>query len=248
MQNSKLDYIVLIVIMLNVFIFLNSSVIYANKGRYSSWEEIVVKGNISNRNYNDYMLLFKEENFQLIGKLMTLFLLEEEKGYKITQIKGGPDNIKRFAIQSRKTIKESSYIDIHVMNRRGFIFTGKLFIEKVVAFDCDIKVELKYIRGEKDVVYQAEVKYDVPSLINGVNSLFSAFSGEDYISGKLINFIDNLHLVLSELDRLESEKWYKMVYDNDLLSSLIYPVRFTDTEVRLIANMIKYNYSLKGII
>ncbi len=226
MQNPKLDYLILIVILLNVFIFLNSSEIYANKGRYSSWEEVVVKGNISNRNYKDYMLLFKEENFQLIGKLMTLFLLEEEKGYKITQIKGG-GNIKRFAIQSRKTIKENSYIDIHVMNRREFIFTGKLFIEKVVSFDCDIKVELKYIRGEKDVAYQTEVKYDAPSLINGVNSLFSAFSGEDYISGKLINFIDNLHLVLSELDRLELEKWYKMVYDKDLLLSLIYPVSFT---------------------
>ncbi len=49
-----------------------------NKG---NWEEVVVEGNISHRNYNHYMLLFKEDNFQLIGKLMTLFLAGEEKGY-----------------------------------------------------------------------------------------------------------------------------------------------------------------------
>lgn len=210
-----------------------------NTAGQDKWKEVKVTGNISHSNYEHYKLLFKEENFSLIAKLMTLFLIESEKGYKINEIDNQLKNTKRFSIQSLNTIQEGSYIDIQSMNEKGFTFTGKLLIEKVGSFDCDIKVDIKYLEQKEDVAYKAKVYYQAPSIVNGLMGIFSVFTGKDYISYKLLNFIDNLHLVLEKMNNLELDTWYELANNQELLSDLVFPIEFTPREIRLIAIMLK---------
>lgn len=245
-RKGKLNMLLLLVTFIILFIFLNISypvILYAEDEMHlkeeleveeeEEWNGTEVEGSLSRETYRIYKKFFKRANFELMGKLLTLFLAEEGKGYRITQL---DDNL--YEIQSRKTIQEGSTLYIESLSPTEFSFSGTLIIEKLITFECEFRADIDYQINGDDIRYMGDVDYQKSGMINGLNSFASFFKGEDYISYKLHGFLNNLHLVFEKLSLLNLESWQELI-DSEELSNLVFPLDFSKEELDIFEEILK---------
>ncbi|MFW6022671.1 MAG: hypothetical protein ACOCQW_04060 [Halanaerobiaceae bacterium] len=235
MRLSNLAKFILIIILPVIICIPISSTVFASNSIDDELQQTVtIEGEISHQSYDYYKLLFKSDNFQLIGKLMTLFLQEENKGYKIYHKEKDT-----YYIQSNSTIQRNSYINIIFMDNKNFDFNGKLFIKKGIAFNSDIGVNIDYLKKNNRVIYSADIAYTAPVVVNSLNNIYNIITGEDFISYKIIKFLDNLHLVLDELNKLNPESWSELVNNEENFVDTVFSVEFSEKEYNIIENILK---------
>lgn len=200
-----------------------------HKQQEKGWVTLSVEDYISNDYYEVYKYISDSKHFSLIGKLMTVFLKDRGKGYIIT-----PTGNKTFKIRSRKTVRPGSKIYIKSMDKDGFTMTGNLILKKIITFNTDVTIKVRYIVEDGRLKYIAHISYNAPAIVEGIDKTFRLFTGKNFVAYKLMAFVDRFHLVLEKLSELDSREWHKISSDKEFLSSLVFPVSFTREEIKRI--------------
>ena len=194
-----------------------------------------VSGVIPEAAYRNYKILLKEKYLPLLGKLMTVFLADRDKAYKIESLPG--EGV--FAIESRRTIQPGSRIYIKAIDEGRFHFTGELLLRKIVKFTCFVEVEISYKSNGTEVGYQADLFYSAPVVIEGVSNFITEITGWDFVGKKIMEVIENMHFVLDQAACLDAEGWQEILNDRERLENLFFPVSFTAEEQELIQDLIQ---------
>lgn len=205
-----------------------------SEGSDNEWSRVEVEKKIPAETYRIYKKLFRRDNFELIGKLMTFFLKEQGRGYRFELLSED-----KYSIKSR-TIQEGSILNIESIENQGFIFNGELTIKKGLTFDCQFRVKTRFIVGEKEdeVEGHSLIYYDAPEIIKGINTGYKLFTGQDLVAYKIADFLEALYIVLNNLNSLDIKEWRKLSRDQEYLNDLFFPVEFTEEEIRQVEDIL----------
>lgn len=172
-----------------------------------------------------YSELFDSEHFQLMGKLMTVFLHDKDKGYRLTP---GADDA--YSIRSRSTIQEGSEIRIHELSGESFIFSGDLILKKGITFPCTVEAKIRYDWDGPEMRCVINITYQTLPIVRGLDQGLRFFTGKNFIADKVTSFLEGMHLVAERLAGLSLEEWRRIADDQDFLSHLVFPVTFSPEE------------------
>jgi hypothetical protein len=179
--------------------------------------------------------LLKIDRLELIGKLMTTFLKEKKKAYKIQKIE---DSL--FSIKSRKTIREGSTLRVMRMDGDKIVFFSRMVLKKLFTFNCNAFFETCYFDNDSSVICSIRVIYDAPAVLKGIDKGIEFFTRKSFVARKTSGFLERLNFLMQELDSLTKEEWIRIANDRSYLSSLIYPVTFTQEEIEFVGGLIGY--------
>lgn len=196
------------------------------------WSNVEVVKSISYDTYEIYKYLFQQDNFELVGKLMTFFLEEQERGYQFERLSEG-----EYSVRSR-SIQEGSTITIARIDRQGFVFTGELIIKKMITFNCRFRVETRFTKNEKDVEGKSTIHYDAPEIVKGVNLGYKLLTGQDLVAYKIADFLEGLYIVLNNLNSLDIKEWRELSQDQEFLKNLFFPINFSNKEIKMVEDIL----------
>jgi len=179
-----------------------------------------------------YQKLFNPENFSLLGKLLTVFLKEKDRGFIFL-----PRENNSFSVQSRRTIQPESTLTIYAWGNKKFSFSADLVLEKIITFPCSVKTIIQYSEKENTVLAEANVYYSLPTGIEFTGQVIKTMTGEDYIKNELQKFLEELHGITGILENLSQETWLEVAENTDDLDT-VFPVTFTPAEKKLVAEII----------
>ncbi len=179
-----------------------------------------------------YQELFNPDNFSLLGKLLTVFLKEKDRGFIFL-----PRENKSFSVQSRSTIQPQSTLTIHTWGNNKFSFSADLVLEKIITFPCSVETIIQYTEKENTVLAQANVYYSLPAGIEITSQVFKTITGDDYIKNELQKFLEELHEITGILGNLAQETWLEVAENTDDLDT-VFPVSFTPAEIELVTEII----------
>jgi hypothetical protein len=174
------------------------------------------------------------DRLELMGKLMTLFLKEQKKAYKITRIS---DSL--FALESRNSLAAGSTIRIQQLDTAVFAFIGAIIIKKPVQFPCSIAVTSVYERRNAHIICRTSAAYRTAPVIHTIDKTITAVSGRKYIAYKIADFILRLHTVLSDLETLDSPQWQALARNRALHKKLYFPVTFSQEEIAFVDTLVR---------
>ena len=185
--------------------------------------------------------LFDPDHFVLLGKLITLFLREEEKAYLIERISAN-----RFAIRSKATIRAGSLLQIEQMTGTEFVFSGQLILKKGIEFNCAVQMETIYRMEGRQVTALSKVFYQLPPLVRGLDRTIRVLTGQHFVVDKTTAFLQRMHLALARLAELSPAEWESLARQEGKLSSLIYPVSFSKEEIGLVRDVLQLYHTQKS--
>jgi len=184
--------------------------------------------------YPVYLNLFQPESMPLTGKLLTLFLAEEERGFTFE-----PLGENKFSLISANTIREGSTFALKSWGEKGFSFFCDLIFQHYISFSTQVTVDVE-LKQEKDhIKTETVVRYTLPRFLEGANKFLSFFTGQNFIENKITEFIQELYGLTSNLKNLTPQKWEEMAQDPDVLEKTIFPISFTEEETEKITSILK---------
>lgn len=179
--------------------------------------------------------LFDETHFELIGKLLSVFLHDKDKAYLIRRV--GEHS---YSIMSRRTIQEGSRVSVVSMTPSLFSFTGTLILKRGFSFTCEVDVRARYTAaGDADSVRAVtNVAYNAPAVVEGLDKLYRVISGRTFVAYKVSGFIERINIVFEMLGNMRSDEWLEISSDREFLEGLHYPVEFTRKEREYVAALL----------
>ncbi len=181
-----------------------------------------------------YESLFNPESLPLLGKLLTLFLREQNRGFYFQ-----PIDDKTFSVQSGQTIKEESTLTLQSWNSKEFAFSAKLILEKIIKFHCQVEVKVKYEYNSQEIISETYVNYILPPVLNEAYSVFTFIIGHDIIEKSLFELIEELHALAGELEKISKDDWEEMSRDPAILNTAVFPLTFSEKEQEQVVRIIE---------
>jgi hypothetical protein len=178
--------------------------------------------------------LFQIDRFELVGKLMTLFLKDKKKGYVLQQ---SGDSL--FSVKSRKTIQPGSRLRMVRLDMDSLVFTAHLVLKKGVEFPCEALVAIGYRDTGGITVCHSSIRYAVPGVIRGLNRSVAFFTGTDFVAWKITEFVRRFNFVIDQIAALDVREWRETATDKKRLSGLVFPVEFSGDEIECIAHALQ---------
>jgi len=199
-----------------------------------NWPGVEVEKEISPEAYGIYKDFFREDKLELTGKLMTLFLKDEDKAYRFKATGDG-----QYLVQSRRTIQEGSIISVDRIDKEGFELSGELILKKGISFSSKFRVKSYFITEGQRVKAFSEIYYELPGIIKGINSACKFLTGNDFVAQKISGFLDGFYIVMANLHSLEMMEWRALSRDRDFLAQFHFPLDFTNEEIRDVEEIIE---------
>ncbi len=208
-----------------------------NEGTHAGqWRKITFHDTLPSLHGDIRDSLFKTDYFSLLGQIITLICRNENKGYVFRQVDSSV-----FSIKSRKTIQEQSRIHIETFSSDRFDFHGILILKKGITFACSVKARCRYRINPQRIMSTCRISYNAPEVVKKVDDAVKLFTGKRFVAYKMAGFIERMNRVLDTLDRMSPSHWKRLAGDEDISSSGVFPVRFTDQEIAFVADLIATN-------